>query len=103
MGNPIEVSPTSTTPDRRRFQFSLRTLLELTAVASLGCSLWAWGGKPVSRMPEFFAGVGSVLVVLGIYKRRWTWIIGGLLVLIWLLIIITIWNPPHQAYVDDLP
>lgn len=66
--------------------------MELTVVASLGCSLWTWGREPVSRIPEFYAFLGSILIILGFSMRRWTWILGGLLVLTRLLFVILIWN-----------
>jgi hypothetical protein len=100
--NPAEQPSKSTAPDRQYFQFTLRTLLELTAVVGLGCSLYAWGGKPVARIPEFFLAAGVVLIVLGIEIRRGTWILGGLLILIWLWTVVNIWNSkPHDPLYES--
>jgi hypothetical protein len=78
--------PPAMPPTRKPFQYSLRTLMELTAVAGLGCSLRAWGGEAISRTPEFFAGLLVVLIAFGIYMRRWTLILAVAVVLAGLLL-----------------
>jgi hypothetical protein len=75
----------STTPDRRRFQFSLRTMLELITVVCLGFSLWAWGGELVFQTLIAFVGIAMLLIVAGIFLRRWIWILGGMVVAIGIL------------------
>ena len=79
-----------TTPDRRRYQYSLRTLLELTAVVCLGGSLWAWGGEAISRTPEFFLGLAIMFIAVGVYLRRWTMIFGGAIIVGGLLLALRI-------------
>ena len=52
----------------RRFQFSLRTLMGLTAGLSLLFGMVAWKGEQGAFL--FFLGVGVCLIALGIYLRR---------------------------------
>jgi hypothetical protein len=81
ISNPAKDDSTPIVPAARNpFQYSLRTLLELITVASLGCSLWAWGGEAISRTPEFFVGLAFVLFASGMYLRRLTWMLGGIMV-----------------------
>lgn len=75
----------ATGPDRRQFQFSLRTLLELSVVVCLAFSLWAWGGEALSRTPEFFLTLAVLLIAVGVFARRWTWVTGGAVVAIGLI------------------
>jgi hypothetical protein len=70
------------TPDHSRFQFSLRTLWELSVVVCLGCSLWAWGGEAISRTPEFFLATAVALLAVGFLRKRWTWNLGGIVTLV---------------------
>ena len=62
------------------YQYSLRTLLELTAVVSIGFSLWRWGGESLSRTPEVYLGMAVVLIAAGVFVRRWIWVLGGVVV-----------------------
>jgi hypothetical protein len=72
--------------ERKPIQYSLRTLLELTAVVALGFSLWRWGGEAISRTPEFFVVTALVLLAVGLLMKRWTWILGGIVTSIGLLL-----------------
>jgi hypothetical protein len=78
--NPAEQPSKNAIPDQQRFQFTLRTLLELSIVTGLGCSLWAWGGEAISHTPEFFGGLAIVLIASCLFMRRWTWILGCIVV-----------------------
>jgi len=75
-------------PTGKPFQYSLRTLLELTAVVALGFSLWRWGGEALTRTPEFFAVLAAILLAFGLCNRRWTWILGGIVTSIGLLLVL---------------
>jgi hypothetical protein len=80
----------TTAPDRRKYQFSLRTLLELTTVACIAFSLWTWGGEPISHTPEFFAALAVFLVASGIFARRATWVLGGAVVAVGLFCVLAV-------------
>jgi hypothetical protein len=81
MNDPIEELPKSEVPDRTPIQFSIRTLLELTAIMCIVLSLWLWGGETCSRAPEFFLGLAGVLLTYGVVFRRGVGIIGVFVVL----------------------
>jgi hypothetical protein len=79
--SPIEEPSKSDVPDRTPIQFSIRTLLELTAIMGIVLSLWFWGGETRSRAPEFFLGLAGGLLAYGVLFRRWAGIIGVFVVL----------------------
>jgi hypothetical protein len=102
--SPNKTEPTSVEKmDRKPFQYSLRTLLELSILACLACSLWAWGGEADSRTPEFFGGLAFVVIAAGIWMRRWLWIIGGIILLAGVLLEVSVFRQrvekqPHVCW-----
>jgi hypothetical protein len=67
---------------KKPFQFSLRNLLEFTSGCCLLSAIWAWGGEPISRSPEWFLGLGIILLVVGYFYRRLVIVCFGFLVLV---------------------
>lgn len=84
--NPTDLQAIPSQPNRRLYQYSLRTLLELTAVVSLSFSLWRWGGESLSRTPEVYVGLAVVLIAAGIFVRRWIWVLAGVVVVVGVLL-----------------
>jgi hypothetical protein len=100
MTMPVE-QPATPKPKLRWYQYSLRTLLEITAVISLGGSLWRWGGETISRTPEFYVGLAVVLIATGLYIRRWTWILGGMVVVMGVLLGTSIYQQHAAKHAAD--
>jgi len=70
MDNPETVSSPPPDPDQP-FQFSLLTLMELIFGVALILSALFWKVDPHSHISEVFAVIAVVLVVYGVFRRRW--------------------------------